>query len=95
MTTRRKYDELTRLRRVESLSTATGASRVSFDSPGARKAKMPGECVAEYGVGLELHVLPPQIPALNPDELLWNAFFWFFADWNEPISGGGTLGNCK
>jgi hypothetical protein len=51
MTTRREYDLLNQLRRVESLSTATSTSGISFDSPGARKAKMAGDCVAEFGGG--------------------------------------------
>jgi len=42
MTTRREYDLLSRIRRVEPLSTAANTPGISFDSPGARKAKMEG-----------------------------------------------------
>lgn len=70
MTIRREYD-LSRLRRVESLSTAAGASKASAGLPGARMARMPGDCVAEFGGRLELRFLPPHSPELNSDELVW------------------------
>jgi len=88
MTTRRKYDLLDRLSRVESLSTATGAAKVSFDSPGARMARMPGECVAVLGGRLELHCLPPHSPELNSDELVWQ-------DLKTNGVGGKPVGSSK
>jgi len=73
MTTQREYELLNRLRRVESLSTAAGASKACFDSSGARMARMPGECVARLGGRLELPFLPPRSPELNSHELVWQA----------------------
>jgi hypothetical protein len=68
MTTRREYDLLNRLRRVEFLR---GASNASTGLPGTRMARMAGDCVAELGGWLESRFLLPYSPELNPDELVW------------------------
>lgn len=51
------------------------ASRPVFlilDGHPVHKARLVRRCVAEFKGKLEIHLLPPYSPELNPDELVWN-----------------------